>query len=130
MRDLNKLWVLNLNTNWYKCYDHDIAGNRIFIGDYPLNDTQVERVSFEDLKKSLNGNSYKGVSLHKKSYLNGLKKCWHSKLNIPANDGEKRKSIHLGSFTTPTEAALAWNEAVKEAGLESIRGLNKIRNGS
>ena len=130
IRDLDKLWILNLNTNMYTCYDHDEVDNRIFIGEYKsintIGETQQKKESFEEVKKSLNGKSYKGVSLHKQSYQNGFEKCWHSRLNIPSKNGEKGKRINLGSFKTPTEAAIAWNNAVIEAGLESIRGLNEV----
>ena len=126
LKDLNKLWLLNLNTNVYKCYDHDKFGNRILIGEYHKRDVKrEERSSFEDAKKSLNGHSYKGVTLHKRSYESGAKNFWHSKLHLPTKNG-KRKSVHVGAFRTSTEAAIAWNNAVIEAGLESVKGLNKV----
>ena len=117
VRDLDKLWILKNKV--YTCYDVDEVGNRTFIDDYEIKITIGE-------KKSLNGHSYKGVSLHKRSFQQGAEKCWHSRLHFPAKNGKKKRSLHVGSFKTSTEAAIAWNNAVKEAGLESIKGLNKI----
>ena len=129
VRDLDKLWILKKKV--YSCYDVDQVGNRTLISDYGENSTigqkESESSSFEKAKKSLNGHSYKGVSLHKRSYQQGAEKCWHSRLFIPAKNGQKSKSLHIGSFKSSTEAAIAWNDAVKEAGLESIKGLNKIK---
>ena len=60
------------------------------------------------------------------SYERGNKNCWHSRLHVPANNGSKGKSIHLGSFSSSKEAAIAWNNAVIKKGLVSKKGLNKL----